>query len=272
MSQYNDTGYGTVTLTGTVAKYQRVTFGGVVAGVDEQDIGTAMEAGVSGQAIRISLYSKQGTHKAIATGIIAAGAPVYCAAAGRVDDETGALLRGYAVTAAGAAGDVIEILPASGSPSTGLVFSKTVSFTENATNTIHTGTVEIPAGATLHNIQFVNTVLWGATSASLDIGDDDVADGWFDGINCKATDLLVGEVLDISNAENWGAKQGAYLVASTGRKGRTTAGIDSGIYYGAASEVIGVMTVGTPAVTTGRSKMTVTYSVGGAIAAVATGP
>ena len=72
-------------------------------------------------------------------------------------------------------------------------------------------------------------------------------------------ELVVGEVLDISNAENWGAAQGVYLVAATGRKGRTTAGVDSGVYFGAASEVIGVITgVGTNA-TTGTTYMIVTW-------------
>jgi hypothetical protein len=154
----------------------------------------------------------------------------------------------------------------SGSP-TGIIVSKTITFTEDASSTSHTGTVEIPAGSTLHNIQFVNTVLWTGGTAVINIGDDDDANGWFAALNCKATDLLVGEVLDISNAENWGGKQGVYLVAGTGRKGRVTSGVDSGVYYGAASEVIGVMTVGTPATTAGRSLMTVTYSVGTVTAA-----
>jgi predicted RecA/RadA family phage recombinase len=159
-------------------------------------------------------------------------------------------------------------VPAAGE---GGVITKTVVFTENATNTIHTGTVTIPAGATIHNIQIVNTVLWGATSALLTVGDDFDPDGYFDDVNCKATDLAVGEVLDISNAENWGGKNGAYLVAATGRKGSVQTG-NSGIYYGVADHIIGVMTVGTPASTAGRTFMTVSYSVGTVVAAVATGP
>lgn len=153
----------------------------------------------------------------------------------------------------------------------GVPVTKIVPFVENATNTLHTGTVPIPAGATLVNIQVVNTVLWGATSASLDVGDDDDPDGYFATVDCKATDLAVGEVLDISNAENWGATQGAYLVAATGRKGGVAAG-NSGPYYGVANNVIGVMTVGTPAVAVGRTFMIVTYTVGETIAAVASGP
>jgi hypothetical protein len=150
----------------------------------------------------------------------------------------------------------------------GVMMTKIVPFVEDATHTTHTGTVPIPAGATVNDIKVVNTVLWGATSAALDVGDDNDADGYFAAVNCKATDLAVGEVLSITNSENWGAKQGAYLNATTGRKGGVQTG-NSGVYYGVANNIIGVMTVGTPAVTTGRSFMIVSYSVGEVIAAVA---
>jgi hypothetical protein len=142
-----------------------------------------------------------------------------------------------------------------------LAVSDGCSFTEDGSGTAYTCTVEIPAGAFLLNIQFVSTVLWDGTSASLIIGDDDDPNGWFEATNLKATDLLVGEVLDISNAENWGGKQGAYLVAATGRKGRVTAGVDSGIYYGAASEVIFLVTPGAADGSAGRSFGLVTYVV-----------
>ena len=153
----------------------------------------------------------------------------------------------------------------SGSP-TGVVVAKTITFTEDASSTTHTGTVEIPAGSTLLNIQCVNTVLWTGGTATLIVGDDDDPNGWFEATNLKATDQLVGEVLDISNAENWGGKNGAYLVAATGRKGRAEAAY-SGVYAASATEVIGVVTVGTPATTAGRTFMTVTYATGTVTAA-----
>jgi predicted RecA/RadA family phage recombinase len=160
-----------------------------------------------------------------------------------------------------------------GTPATGegVVISKTVEFTEDATHTVHTGTVTIPDGTTVYDIKVVNTVLWGAASAALDVGDSYDANGYFAAMNCKATDLLVGEVLSITNSENWGGKQGVYLVAATGRKGNVQTG-NSGVYYGVADSIIGVMTVGTPGSTVGRTFMTVTYSVGTVVAAVATGP
>lgn len=149
---------------------------------------------------------------------------------------------------------------------TGFVIARTVTFTENATNTLHTGTVSIPAGAQLHDIRVMSTVLWTATTAVMKIGDGVDDDGWFTGVDLKATDLLVGEVLSISGSENWGGtKQGVYLVAATGRKGISTGG--SGTGATAATSVIGVITVGTPATTAGRTFMTVTYSDGLVVAA-----
>ena len=132
-----------------------------------------------------------------------------------------------------------------------------VSFTE-AAETTYTGTVEIPAGAIVHNIGFTNTVLWGGTTASLIIGDDNDPNGWFAATNLKATDLLVGEVLCANDDGTWGGKEGVYLT-SAGRRGRITAGVDSGWYYGAACEIIFVIEAGTPS-TTGRSFGWVNYS------------
>jgi len=134
-----------------------------------------------------------------------------------------------------------------------------VKFVEDGSGTSYTATVEIPAGSFIQDIGFVTTVLWDGTSASLDIGDDDDPNGWFAAINLKATDLLVGEQLSISNAENWGGKNGAYLVAATGRKGRVTAGVDSGTYYGAATEVVFLVTPGAADGSAGRSFGWVTY-------------
>lgn len=80
----------------------------------------------------------------------------------------------------------------------------------------------------------------------------------------------VGEVLDTEVEELWGGKQGAYLVAATGRRGPTTDNF--GQYYAAGSEIIGTITVTTPGATTGRTYMEVIYSVGTSVNAIATGP
>jgi hypothetical protein len=138
----------------------------------------------------------------------------------------------------------------------GNLITKVVTFTEDATSTTHTGSVVLPATAWLHNIQVLSSVLWTA--------DDD---GYFTGIDLKATDLLVGEVLDTTPSTSWGGKEGAYLVAATGRRG--PAATNFAKYYAAGSTITGVVTVGTPATTAGRTFMAVTYSVGEVIAATA---
>jgi hypothetical protein len=155
-----------------------------------------------------------------------------------------------------------------GATSTGMVISETITFTEDATNTTHTGTVTIPAGATLHNIQITSSVLWVAADSAISVGDAQAATGWFNAVGLDATDLLVGEVLDITNAENWGGKNGAYLVAATGVKGQATA-TKAGVYYVTAGSVIGVVTK-SGAGADGRTFMTVTYSIGKVTAATST--
>ena len=159
-------------------------------------------------------------------------------------------------------------LAGQGSANSKATVSEGCTFTEDATNATHTCTVTIPAGSWLNNIQVVTTVLWTDAETSLSVGDADAATGWFNDVDLAATDLLVGEVLDITNAENWGATQGAYLVAATGVKGQAVAAY-SGVYVAAASEVIGVVTMTTPSGTAGRTHMVVTYTTPTLVAATA---
>lgn len=150
----------------------------------------------------------------------------------------------------------------------GGMITKVISFTQDATSTTHTGTVVLPAGSWLHNIQVLNSVLWTPTgAATLKVGDTADDDGYFIGVDLKATDLVVGEVLDTNVSELWGAKQGAYLVAATGRRGATASNFAK--YYAAGSNITGIITVGTPANTAGRTFMAVTYSYGVTTAATA---
>jgi len=151
-----------------------------------------------------------------------------------------------------------ELNKTDGIPATAyMAVTEMASFTESAATT-YTYTFEIAAGTLVHDICFTSTVLWGGTSASLGVGDDDDADGWFTTVNLKATDLLVGEVVCAADDGAWGGVDGAYLTTA-GRRGRVTAAVDSGWYYGAASEIIMVVAAGTPS-TTGRSFGWVTYS------------
>lgn len=151
----------------------------------------------------------------------------------------------------------------------GNIVTKMVAFTENATNTTHTGSVVLPAGAWLHNIQVLSGALWAAGTATMKVGDTADDDGYFVGIDLKATDLLVGEVLDTSPSTSWGGKEGAYLVAATGRRGPTSSNFAK--YYAAGSTISGIVTVGTPGSTQGRTYMAVTYSIGETINATASG-
>ncbi len=163
------------------------------------------------------------------------------------------ILDGVTATAA-------ELNKADGIAATGYqVVCEGISFTE-AGDTTYTGTVEIPAGAILQDIQIVNTVLWDDTgTVLLTVGDDDDPNGWFEDTNMKATALVVGEVFSAGDVDKWGGEEGAYLTAA-GRMGRVSAG-DSGPYFGAACEVIGVITTQNQNGSAGRSFMFVTYSV-----------
>ena len=90
----------------------------------------------------------------------------------------------------------------------------TVLFTESNAGT-YNGTVSLPAGAIIQDIIVHATALWTAgTSAAMDVGDYDAdgdpidADGFFAGVNLKATDLLAGESINFSHT---GGQEGAYL-------------------------------------------------------------
>lgn len=166
------------------------------------------------------------------------------------------------------AGTTIDgaIITAPAAGTTGIRLTKSVLFAETATGVSHVATIAIPAGAVLHGIRVIGSVLWGGGTAVLKVGDTADDDGYFTGVNLKATDLLVGEILDTTSSTLWGGKEGAYLVAATGQRGPVSSNFGS--YYAAGSNIVGTVTVGTPAVTTGRSLMVVEYSVGTTVAPV----
>ena len=178
---------------------------------------------------------------------------------------TGATLSG---TTAVGAGSTLASPAVTGDASSGIVVAKTIAFVENATMTTSTGTVIIPAGATLLDIRVTSSVLWTKSSARFTCGDAQAATGWFVSTDISGTDLLVGEMLSAAGGTAyWGGKNGVYLVAATGVFGQATA-TKAGPYYVSAGSVIGVCTVTPGAGTAGRTFMTVTYAVGQAIAPV----
>ena len=112
MSQFNDTGYATVTLTEAVAQYLRTDASGTLCGITERGIGVSRVTGAIGDAVGVALWSKQGTVKVKASAAIAKDAIVYTAAAGEVGASAStAFPLGIAMEAAGADGDVIEMMP-----------------------------------------------------------------------------------------------------------------------------------------------------------------
>jgi Uncharacterized conserved protein (DUF2190) len=116
MSQYVDSNVKAFTSAGTIAQYARVTLGsgGTIteAGLAVKEIGTAMQAAVSGDVVPVRLRTAAGTHKMIAKEAIAAGALLYTEAGGKVQDtaETSAFQVGHALEAATADNDIIEVL------------------------------------------------------------------------------------------------------------------------------------------------------------------
>lgn len=127
-------------------------------------------------------------------------------------------------------------------------------FVETTGAGTYTATVAIPAGAWLMDLLWLNTALWtAASSATLDVGDDDDPDGMLDGINLKsapAADLAISY-----------------------RDGDTGVGDDSAAfgpirYYAAAKTITAtVVTVGASGAA-GRSRLVVVYATPAAVAAV----
>ncbi len=139
--------------------------------------------------------------------------------------------------------------------------ARTVTFTENATNDVHTGDIPIPAGAVIVDIIVDGVALWTATTASLEVGDAADPDGFYTAVDLKATDLLLGQTLRFGNG---GGVEGAYSAGSTTHWENQ---------YSATSRVIkGTIAVGTPATTAGRTRLTVVYVVPTTHAATPSGP
>lgn len=144
---------------------------------------------------------------------------------------------------------------------TGLVpvnglFAKELTFTETAGAGVYTGSVTIPAGATIYDIVVYGEALWdNAGTATLKVGIDAVDDdGYFTAVNLKATDLLAGESLAFALA---GGKAGADIANSQVQR-----------RYGAAARVVsGIVTTSSTGGTAGRTRMIVMYSLSTPVAA-----
>lgn len=116
---------------------------------------------------------------------------------------------------------------------------------------VFTGSVTVPAGATILDIRLYGQALWNqGTSASMKVGDVADDDGWWTAVDLQATDLLAGEVL--SFYKQGSTEVGVYQVAATGLLNTS---------YSASARVISgiVTTVGTVG-STGVTRMLVIYT------------
>ncbi len=133
------------------------------------------------------------------------------------------------------------------------VICEEVTFTQLAKNAAgtYTASVTVPANSWIYDIKVYGVALWNsATSASLSVGDGDTADGFYSGIDLKATDLLADEVLSFDSA---GGKPGAYIVAATGLRNK--------MWASTARVITGVVTEDTTTVVpTGITRMLVMYT------------
>ncbi len=112
MSQFDDTGYKTVTLTEAVGQYLRTNAAGELCGITERGIGVATRAGAIGDNVTVALHSKPGTVKGVASAAISVDGIVYSAASGKIGPSAStAFPLGIALEAATADGDVIEYMP-----------------------------------------------------------------------------------------------------------------------------------------------------------------
>lgn len=127
--------------------------------------------------------------------------------------------------------------------------SSTVTFTETTGAGVYTGTVNIPAGAVVSDVIVSGVSLWTATtSATMKVGDATDDDGYFTGVNLKATDLLAGEDLSFALA---GGKAGAYIAGSQANSR----------YNASARTITGIVTTVGAAGAAGVTRMTVLWNV-----------
>jgi hypothetical protein len=127
-------------------------------------------------------------------------------------------------------------------------------FVESGAGT-YTANFNVPPGATLLDIVVEAEAVWAAgTSAALIVGDSVDDDGFLASINLKATDLLAGESISIGSTQTRGGNAAAYI--TTGTSTHLTRG------FSAAKRTITAKVTSVGVGATGRTRVTVLYSVG----------
>jgi hypothetical protein len=130
-----------------------------------------------------------------------------------------------------------------------------VTFTETAGAGVYTGSVTVPAGATLMDIYINGVALWNnAGACTLKVGDVANDSGFYAAVDLKATDLLAGESLSFALA---GGKAGTYIANS-----------QVSPRYSATNRVVsGIITTASTGGSTGRTRMVVVWVDAGDVAA-----
>lgn len=133
-----------------------------------------------------------------------------------------------------------------------IVRAQEVTFTETGGALTYTGSVTIPAGSTLQEVVVHGVALWNnAGAVTMKVGDVADDDGIFIGIDLKATDLLAGEGISASGvAGSAGGKPGADLANSQWNRR----------YLSTARVISGIITTASTGGSTGRTRMTVTWT------------
>lgn len=136
----------------------------------------------------------------------------------------------------------------------GLVVCKEVHFTEAAANSgagSYTGSITVPAGAWLLNVAVQCLVVWDASGAVTGkVGDAADDDGYYTGIDMKATDLTANQTLSFAKT---GGKEGAYFAGSA---------THTNLMYSASERVISLVIVMAGASgSAGRTRFIVEYAI-----------
>jgi len=136
------------------------------------------------------------------------------------------------------------------------VVAEEVRFVENGAG-VYTGSIVLPAYATLLDVVVHAEALWTAgTSATMIVGDAVDDDGIFTAVNLKATDLLAGESISFTRA---GGKQGADLAHDYTSVATIGASQSNRRFLGTERSITGKITsVG--AGTAGRTRMVVIFA------------
>lgn len=136
----------------------------------------------------------------------------------------------------------------SGAANAGVLVAKEVTFTETDGAGVYTGSVAVPAGATLIDVIVHAVALWNnAGAVTMKVGIDTVDDdGIYTGVDLKATDLVAAESLSFAKA---GGKEGIDITATHVLRR----------YLATARVVSGIITAASTGGSTGRTRMIVVY-------------